>query len=290
MQLNIGSLLEPGWPERRHEVVAWLDRLEPDIVCLQEAWQSDESPNTAAWVAEQASADWQVAFGGASFDPGLWPDESLSFGSAILSRWPIDQCSYHRLPTGPDGSPFVVGVPWELFHAQTAGLDVFSTHLSAAPTDGMHRRVQVAEIDRYVREIRGDRDDLAGFGTKRESMPSILCGDFNAEPDSDEIRFMSSLTALDGRTTFWQDTWRLAGDGGQGLTQDWRTNPIAADMNVHPKRIDYVFVGDPFQRKGNAGRVLATEVVCDKSLTGVIASDHFGLCVDIVWPQRPDTS
>ena len=44
-------------------------------------------------------------------------------------------------------------------------------------------------------------------------MPPILCGDFNAEPDSDEIRFLCSLTALDGRTTFFQDAWRVAGDG-----------------------------------------------------------------------------
>ena len=117
-------------------------------------------------------------------------------------------------------------------------------------------------------------------------MPAILCGDFNAEPDSDEIRFLSSLTALEGRTTFWQDAWRVAGDG-PGLTQDWRTNPIAAAINVHRKRIDYVFVGDPFRRDGGAGRVLGAEVVFDEPLTGVLASDHAGLVVDIRWPGRP---
>src|SRR5690349_4716082 len=37
-QLNAGSLLEPGWEQRRHEIVAWLDRLDPDVVCLQEIW------------------------------------------------------------------------------------------------------------------------------------------------------------------------------------------------------------------------------------------------------------
>jgi hypothetical protein len=24
VQINVGSLLEPGWAERRHEIVAWL--------------------------------------------------------------------------------------------------------------------------------------------------------------------------------------------------------------------------------------------------------------------------
>jgi endonuclease/exonuclease/phosphatase family metal-dependent hydrolase len=118
-------------------------------------------------------------------------------------------------------------------------------------------------------------------------MPAILCGDFNAEPDSDEVRFLTSLTALGGRTTFYQDAWRVAGDGGPGLTQDWRVNPSAAALNVHPKRIDYVFVGDPFQRRGDAGRVLSARVAFHEPRTGVLASDHFGLVVDIVWPDRP---
>ena len=117
-------------------------------------------------------------------------------------------------------------------------------------------------------------------------MPPILCGDFNAEPDSDEIRFLSSLAALEGRTTFYQDAWRVAGDGA-GLTQDWRTNPIAAAMNIHRKRIDYVFVGDPFLRDGSAGRVVAAEVAFHEPLTGVLASDHAGLVVDVIWPGRP---
>ena len=54
-------------------------------------------------------------------------------------------------------------------------------------------------------------------------MPVILCGDFNAEPDSDEIRFLCSLTPLDGRTAYYQDAWRAVGEG-PGLTQDWRSN------------------------------------------------------------------
>jgi endonuclease/exonuclease/phosphatase family metal-dependent hydrolase len=117
-------------------------------------------------------------------------------------------------------------------------------------------------------------------------MPVVLCGDFNAEPDSDEIRFLCSLTALEGRTAFYQDAWRVAGDG-PGYTQDWRTNPIAAALNVHRKRIDYVFVGDPFQRRGGAGRILDAQLAFQEPLTGILASDHAGLVVDIVWPDRP---
>ncbi len=287
VQLNIGSLLEPGWAERRHEIVSWLDHLQPDVVCLEEVWEDARTPNTAGWVAEHSSIGFHVTFGGAPFAPHLWADPQLRFGSAILSRWPIERSTHHLLPTAPgDDDPFVTGVPWELLHAETAGLDVFACHLAAAPTHGLHRRAQVLAIDELVRSVRGDRDAPPGFGSQRASMPAVLCGDFNAEPDSDEIRFLSSLTVLDGRTTFWQDAWRMAGEG-PGHTQDWRHNPLAAHMNVNRKRIDYVFVGDAFQREGAAGRVVAAELAFHEPRTGVLASDHAGLVVDVVWPHRP---
>jgi endonuclease/exonuclease/phosphatase family metal-dependent hydrolase len=286
-QLNVGSLLEPDWDARREVIVAWLEHLAPDVVCLQEVWEGAEGANTAGWLVDHMpSAGWHWRFGGAPFDPSLWPDPDLRFGSAILSRWPIDEHAYHRLPVIAGLDPIAEQVPWELLHARTAGLDVFSTHLAAAPEHGLHRVCQVLAIDEHITRIRGDLDTIVDFGTPREAMPPILCGDFNAEPDSDEIRFLSSLTALEGRTTHYQDAWRVAGDG-PGYTQDWRTNPIAAQLNVPRKRIDYVFVGDPFRRRGNAGRVLDAELAFDASLTGVAASDHAGLVVDVTWPQRP---
>jgi endonuclease/exonuclease/phosphatase family metal-dependent hydrolase len=288
VQLNAGSLLEPGWSERRIEIVSWLEWLRPDVVCLEEIHETATSPNTAGWIVDQMpDAGWHWYFGGAPFDPALWPDPALRFGSAILSRWPIERSDHLLLPVARGAPPAVRGVPWELVHVRTAGLDVFACHLAAAPQDGLHRLVQVRAIDDRIRALRGNQDVIPGIGRARSPMPPILCGDFNAEPDSDEIRFLSSLTALEGRTTFFQDAWRVAGGDEPGYTQDWRTNPIAAAMNIHRKRIDYVFVGDPFLREGGAGRVLAAEVAFDTPRTGVLASDHAGLVVDIAWPGRP---
>jgi endonuclease/exonuclease/phosphatase family metal-dependent hydrolase len=286
-QLNAGSLLEPRWEERRHEIVAWLGRLVPDVVCMQEVWEDERTQNTAGWIVEHTPGPtYHWVFGGASFGEHLWADRSLQFGSAVLSRWPIDEHTHHRLPTLAGDDPVVAGVPWELLHASTAGLDVFSCHLAAPPMQGLQRQHQVAAIDAIIRSTRGSLDDNPPWGTKRDGMPPILCGDFNAEPDSDEIRFLCGATALDGRTTYYQDAWRVAGDG-PGRTQDWRINAVAASMNVPPKRIDYVFVGDGFQRRGSAGRVLSASLAFDAPLTGVVASDHAGLVVDIVWPDRP---
>lgn len=206
VQLNIGSLLEAGWPERRWELVAWLRRLEPDIACLEEVWEDAAHENTAAWVVDQLpELSLHHAFGGAPFAHDLWPDRSLQFGSAVLSRWPIERSVHHLLPIAPDDDPFVTGVPWELLHVRTAGLDVFACHLAPAPSHGLHRRLQVVAIDEIIRDVRGDLDDSPPPGSKRGAMPVILCGDFNAEPESDEIRFLSSYTPIDDRTTFYQD-------------------------------------------------------------------------------------
>ena len=288
VQLNAGSLLEPGWDDRRHEVVAWLEHLEPDVVCLQEIWEDGHSPNTAGWIADHVGGvDWHWRFGGEPFDEALWPDAGLRFGSAVLSRWPIDSSTYHRLPVlDDDDDPFVTAVPWELLHVRTADLDVFSCHLAAAPRQGAHRQRQVLRIAEIIDDARDGRDGPARPGQPREGMPPILCGDFNAEPDSDEIRFLCSLAVLDGRTAYFQDAWRVAGDG-PGFTQDWRSNPTAAALNVPRKRIDYVLVGDPFVRRGGAGRVLSAELAFHEPRTGVLASDHAGLVVDVRWPDRP---
>lgn len=287
VQLNAGTLLEPGWDERRHEVVAWLDHLAPDVVCLQEVWESPSQPNTAGWIAEAVpGAGWHWCFEGRPFAESLWPDPDMRFGSAVLSRWPIDEVAYHPLPVADGADPMVGGVPWELVHARTAGLDVFSCHLAAAPRDAPHRRRQVLAIDEIVTAASGDGDERVGLGKRRAGMPPIICGDFNAEPDSDEIRFLCGFTPLDGRTAYYQDAWRVAGDG-PGHTQDWRTHPLAAGLNVPRKRIDYVFVGDAFLRQGDAGRVLSADLAFHRPRAGTLASDHAGLVVDVVWPGRP---
>jgi Metal-dependent hydrolase len=251
-------------------------------------WESDTQPNTAEWICDQLAHLGHWGLGGDRFGEEITRlspdgDPSIRFGSAVLSRWPIDRCTHHRLPVLADADLLVRAIPFELVHARTAGLHVFACHLAAAPTDLLHRRAQVLEIDRIVRAAVADP-------AQASTMPPVLCGDFNAEPDSDEIRFLCGLTALDGRVCFFQDAWRVAGEvigPPEGFTQDWRSHPLASALNVHRKRIDYVFVGDPFRRRGDAGRVLRAERVFDRPRTGVQASDHAGLCVDIVWPDRP---
>ncbi len=277
VQLNVGSLLEPGWAERRVEVVTWLDELAPDVVCLQEVWQDAANPNTAEWIAQHAAGEWHWVFGGLPVPEHLHADRSLLFGSAVLSRYPIDEHELHPLPVNRDEpeDPFS-SIALELLRVRTAGLDVFSTHLQPPPHQAYHRVRQVLHIDDVIRAT----------VDPRAAMPPILCGDFNAEPTSDEIRFLTSNAVIDGRSTYFQDAWAVVRGNEVGWTQD-PANPVYAAMNLPPKRIDYVFVGNPFRRPRGGGRIVRCELAFHEPRTGTHASDHYGLVVDITWPDRP---
>ena len=287
VQLNMDSLVGRRWTERRHEIVAWLDELSADVVCLQEVWQDDRHPNTGGWIAEHAAGDWQWEFGGfAPPDPNaVGADPSLRFGSAILSRWPFDAVEVMRLPvsryergpthltTRPPALPR--GMPFELLHVRTAGIDVYSTHLQPLPAQAAHRVQQVLFID-----------DAVG----RTCDPSSRCHrSFAAistrSPTSDEIRFLTAKAVLDGRSTYFQDSWAVIHDRG-GVTWD-PANDLTAESNEPPQRIDYVFVGEAYLRPNGAGRVLSASLVFNTPRTGTFASDHYGLSVDVAWPTRP---
>jgi endonuclease/exonuclease/phosphatase family metal-dependent hydrolase len=289
VQLNIDSLVRSGWPERRREIVTWIDELSPDVVCLQEVWQDDRHPNTAGWVAEHAAGNWYWEFGGfAPPDPdAVGADPSLRFGSAILSRWPFDAAEVMSLPIVRDeqGPAHITmrtpalprGMPFELLHARTAGMDVYSTHLQPLPGQAAHRVRQVLFIDEAV----GRTCDPSA------SMPPILCGDFKARPGSDEIRFLTANAVIDGRSSYFEDAWAAVNESG-GMTVDL-ANDLYLEFNEPPKRIDYVFVGDACLRPDAAGRVLRASLAFNSPKTGTFASDHYGLSVDIVWPTRRPT-
>ena len=259
LTLNIWNLSGP-WRARRAEIVAWLDRMTPDVVCLQEVVEGYDGRNQARRVAELAAGDWHVAYAGS---PSEWYAGGW-FGNAVLSRWPIDASHAEDLPHTPASDE----VQRLVLHARTRGLDVFCTHLNWRYDEGSIRERQVHRVVEVV-EQRADPGS---------PLPPIVCGDLNAEPDATEIRFLTGLASVGGRSTYFQDAWRVAGGGGPGWTWDNR-NPFAAAEHEPDRRIDYVLVG--WRHDDGAGRVETARVVCDRALTGTFASDHFGVVADI---------
>lgn len=257
LTLNIWNEDGP-WDQRRDEIVAWLDRLGPDVVCLQEVLEHGDGRNQARWLAEHAAGTWHVAYAGeGASGVGV-------FGNAILSRRRIEATGSCALPYvhRPDD------IQRHVVHARTGGVDVFCTHLNWRYDDGVVREAQVQRLADYVVE----RADPAS------PLPPVVAGDFNADPDSTEMRFLTGLASLDGRSVYFQDAWRVAGGAGHGWTWDNR-NPFAAAEHEPDRRIDYVLVG--WRRGSGAGRVESARVVCDRALTGTFASDHLGLYVEL---------
>lgn len=254
------------WRARRVEICAWIKHLEPDVVCLQEVLESPDGDNTARWIAENAPGEWHVAYAGREVFDG-----AARFGNAVLSRWPIDESSDVDLTSNPPGR--FDEVQRCVLHVRTNQYDVYSTHLVWRYEEGFLREKEVVELDAFVKAT----------ASKDSPIPPVICGDFNAEPDSTEIRFLTGGHAIDGSSTYYQDAWRVAPGRGDGFTWDNR-NTNAAVEREPDRRIDYIFSGwDPDRPKG-AGRVAFSAVVCDRALTGAFASDHFGLFAEIETP------
>jgi len=259
LTLNIWNL-SGDWRARRAEIVAWIDRLAPDVVCLQEVVDSAGGGNQATWLAEHGAGEWHVAYAGRNVMEGV------DFGNAVLSRWPIDEQAGYDLPSTPDREDETQRL---VLHARTNGLDVFSTHLSWRYEDGAIREQQVLALASIVAKL-ADPD---------AAVPPIVAGDFNAEPDSTEMRFLTGLASLDGRSVYFQDAWRVAGGRGDGFTWENR-NPNASKEYEPDRRIDYILVGWRRDHTG-IGRVEACRVVCDRLLTADWASDHHGVLAEI---------
>ena len=258
LTLNLWHDLGP-WEARAKRIREWIDRLDPDLIGFQEALRSRAYDQVAELLAGR---EYHLDYARAS---GLWRDKSIDFGNAVAARWPIREREELMLPDGDDGetrSALAVTLDTPL-----GPLSFTCTHLNWKYQQGAIRELQVVAVC-----------DLALRRRPRDGFPSILVGDFNAEPDSNEIRYVTGLHSLHGRNVYFHDAWRRVGQGGCGDT--WSNRNPYARVNLEPeRRIDYVFAGFP-QRNG-IGLLESCRVVCDDEHDGVWPSDHFGVYAEL---------
>jgi endonuclease/exonuclease/phosphatase family metal-dependent hydrolase len=249
------------WEARQPAILSTLRRIEADIVCLQEVWATRADGTQAQWLADELGMH-QVYATGLSLD-----DFEESLGNAVLSRWPIVGSEVRRLPA-PDGLDELRIVLRADIDGPRGALEVFTTHLNWRLDQSHVRQDQVRAMAEFVAETR-----------RRRERPPIVCGDFNAEPESDEIRMMTGLTTLPiGKQVFF-DAWRAAGDGGPGWTWS-RENPFTVLDPDPDRRIDYIFAGFP-DETDFAGQVLAARVEGNQPVDGIYPSDHYGVCAEL---------
>lgn len=259
LTLNIWNRSGP-WDERLPAIRAGIEALKPDLVGLQEVLRprvAVEGPDQAALIAE--GFGYHVAYGAA------WELGGIEFGNAILSRWPVARTQAFALPNvETDESRCVV---FAEIDAPFAKVPFFCTHLNWKLHEGHVREKQVRALAEHVMRL-----------APTDGFPPIVVGDFNAEPESDEIRFLRGLGSLGGKSVYFADAYALAGDPKRGATFT-RRNPFARPLREPDRRIDYVFVRGP-DRTGR-GEVLESKVVMDEPFEGTYPSDHFGVLATI---------
>jgi endonuclease/exonuclease/phosphatase family metal-dependent hydrolase len=252
--LNIWSRFGP-WEERLLGIRAGLRKLAPDVIGLQEVLRYPDMDQAALVGAELG---YEVAWGLASENHGF------PVGNAILSKWPITRSEVIPLPNG--GSDEHRSIVFADLASPFGKVPFFCTHLNWMLHHGHIRQLQVKALTDAVAR-------LAPIG----GVPPIVVGDFNAEPDSDEIRYMRGLTGLGGPCVYFADSFGIAGEG-PGTTFSKR-NDFAGPLREPERRIDYVFVRGPDDSQ--RGEPLDARVCFDEQHEGTFPSDHFGVITTI---------
>ncbi|WP_370268773.1 endonuclease/exonuclease/phosphatase family protein [Streptomyces sp. V4I8] len=255
------------WEARQKAILTELRELRPDIVGLQEVW-ADERENQAEWLAAELGLHWSWA---PSPAPERWRrrigDHTVDIGNAVLSRWPVVAQRTLRLPAPADVDDGRLALYTRLA-APAYDIPFVTTHLTSALHGSAVRCRQVTALAEFVAENRGDTP-----------FPTIVTGDFNARPDSDEIRLFGGYrTAPVAPRQVFFDAWEYADPDAPSVTWD-RANPYVPAGLEPGVRIDYIHVGPP--GTGGLGQVRGVRRAGDGPIDGVWPSDHAAVVADL---------
>ncbi len=261
--LNIWNRQGP-WPDRLPLIREGLRALDLDVVGLQEVLGFTGMPSQAHEIAD--GLGWNV-----HHVPAWNVGGGLTFGNAILSPHPLTDGASLPLPSPPGLDTRTVA--FARVGCAHGPMPVFVTHLTWQAHMG-HARCE---------QVRALTDHVAALAPIDEAPPVIL-GDLNADPDSDEMRFLRGLTALGGKSVYFADAWTTTGnDPAGGFTYD-RRNAYALRSREHSRRIDYVYVRGP--GKHLCGEPLSASLALDQPTGDVWPSDHFAVVAEIFAAKR----
>jgi endonuclease/exonuclease/phosphatase family metal-dependent hydrolase len=251
---NVWGLYGP-WRDREAAIVATLQEARADILILTESWERmDDSQRDR--LAGPLNLPHHV-FSGVTAQE----DQTALSGVAILSRWPISQQSSTELGdlrvqfaevSGPRGSIQVYGVV----------MDAWWFDQSKARQEAVRRLLD------YLHPSQDER------------VPLVVGGDFNAEPDSDEMRMLRGRTTPPVPGLSFYDVWEAAETRPDEPGYTWSNSNAWATQLLWPdRRIDYIFSAAP--RRHGAGHPKRTSLLGTSPIDGVYPSDHYALQVDL---------
>jgi endonuclease/exonuclease/phosphatase family metal-dependent hydrolase len=253
---NVWGRYGSEWQTRQVALEAALAEVGPDVICLVESWRHGESSQPGR-IADRLGLPYHRFVGD-------WVQEDWVSGVGLVCRWPMSE-PRHRGLRSEDGAG-----AGQVVHVAVDGergpIQLFAVMLDYPLDASAVRQGQVRQLVQFVQEVASRRD------------PVIVCGDFNAGPDSDEIRMLTGRAATAGPGMVFYDSWEVAGDGSAGYTWSNR-NPLAA-IGLYPdRRFDYIFSAWP--RRGGVGHPVHCALLGVSPPDQAQISDHYGLLADV---------
>jgi endonuclease/exonuclease/phosphatase family metal-dependent hydrolase len=248
------------WAQRQAGIEDALVAAAPDVVCLVESW-SHRDANQPGLVAERLGFQHTVFAG----DRG---EEDWTSGIGLVSRWPVTSHECRALPgDGESGAGSGAGAAlFALLDGERGPVQLFVVMLDY-PLDGSAvRQAQVRQLAGFVQD------------RTRRRYPTVVCGDFNAGPDADELRMLTGRTVPVVPGLVFYDAWEVAGDGTPGHTWSNR-NPLTAPAMYPDRRFDYVLSAWP--RRGGAGHPVRCWRLGVLPADQPQLSDHYAVVADL---------
>jgi endonuclease/exonuclease/phosphatase family metal-dependent hydrolase len=261
--LNIWNRQGP-WGARLPLIRDGLRALDADAIGLQEVLGFPNLPSQADEIAD--GLGWHV-----HYVPAWQMGGGLTLGNAILSPHELLEVATLTLPTPPGIDTRTVAFA-RVAHPH-GPVPLFITHLTFQAHLGHVRCAQVRALADHVGEL-----------APLDGPPPVLAGDFNADPDADEMRFLRGLTALGGHSVYFADAWLACHAEGPGWTYE-RRNPYSLRSREPSRRIDYVYSRGPGHHL--CGEPISVHVALDQPIEGIWPSDHHAVVADIAMAKRP---
>jgi endonuclease/exonuclease/phosphatase family metal-dependent hydrolase len=245
------------WEERQAGIDDVLAVASADVVCLVESWSTEERTQ-ADLIGDRLGLPHRLFVGDRR-------EDDWTSGLGLVSRWPV---SFHEHRPLPGNKAEDAGTA--LFAALDGPrglIQLFVVMLDYPLYASAVRQAQVRQLGAFVEEMTRNRH------------PTVICGDFNAGPDSDELGMLTGRTDTTAPGLVFYDAWELAGDGTPGDT--WSNqNPLAA-LGMYPnRRFDYILSAWP--RANAVGHPTHCELLgVIHAPQGTQLSDHYGVLADL---------
>ncbi|MBD3422196.1 MAG: hypothetical protein GF398_18950 [Chitinivibrionales bacterium] len=216
-------------PER---IAAVIEHYQPHIVALQEL---DANREQTGWVDQARDIAKKVSMHH-HFHPSYGLVEEAQFGNAVMSILPVTCVKKGALPRERTAEPR--GVLWVKVETSLGFVNVFTTHFGLTRRE---RRKQVESLvgDEWLKQVSAGE-------------PTIVCGDFNATPESVVYRKMHARYAS-----------AMNAPGHKRITRSW----------LGVMHLDHLFY---------SGVLKVAHVMVPHNHLTRRASDHYPVIVDLV--------